>query len=91
MTWVVVDIKTALRSSKFPTNYNTIGGAKRAISRAINRGTVEYGHFVIKTLADYTDSVPVVTRYNLMTGEPFQIRADSPACCDPSTETYWSM
>jgi hypothetical protein len=28
---------------------------------------------------------------NLMTGKEMQIAADTPHCCDPSTETYWSM
>lgn len=28
---------------------------------------------------------------NLMTGELMEIEKDTPACCDPSTETYWSM
>jgi hypothetical protein len=33
-----------------------------------------------------------VTRHNLMTGKPFQIRADEAGTCvDPSTERYWSM
>ena len=28
---------------------------------------------------------------NLMTGVVIEIPADTPHCCDPSTETYWSM
>lgn len=28
---------------------------------------------------------------NLMTGKEIEIEADTPLCCDPSTETYWSM
>ena len=28
---------------------------------------------------------------NLMTGEMVRIEKDTPACCDPSTERYWSM
>lgn len=28
---------------------------------------------------------------NLMTGNEMQIAADTPLCCDPSSETYWSM
>lgn len=28
---------------------------------------------------------------NLMTGKEIEIREDTPFCCDPSTETYWSM
>ena len=28
---------------------------------------------------------------NLMSGETIEIDADTPHCCDPSTETFWSM
>lgn len=28
---------------------------------------------------------------NLMSGLPVTIDADTPLCCDPSSETYWSM
>ena len=28
---------------------------------------------------------------SLMTGKEIEIREDTPFCCDPSTETYWSM
>lgn len=28
---------------------------------------------------------------NLMTGKDIEIAYDTPHCCDPSTETYWSM
>jgi len=28
---------------------------------------------------------------NMMSGKPIQIAADTPRCCDPSTELYWSM
>ena len=28
---------------------------------------------------------------NLMSGKEMEIAYDTPRCCDPSTETYWSM
>ena len=28
---------------------------------------------------------------SLMTGADVEIAVDTPHCCDPSTETYWSM
>lgn len=28
---------------------------------------------------------------NLMSGKDVQIAANTPLCCDPSSETYWSM
>lgn len=28
---------------------------------------------------------------NLMSGKEIEIAEDTPLCCDPSSETYWSM
>jgi hypothetical protein len=28
---------------------------------------------------------------NLMSGKMIEIEANTPLCCDPSSETYWSM
>lgn len=28
---------------------------------------------------------------NLMTGEEIEIASDTPWCCNPASETYWSM
>lgn len=32
-----------------------------------------------------------ITVKSLMNGQDVQIAADTPLCCDPSSETYWSM
>ena len=32
-----------------------------------------------------------VTKTNLQTGKQYQERYDTPYCCSPSTETFWSM
>ena len=31
------------------------------------------------------------TKQNLLSGKEFKQRVNTPACCDPSTETYHSM
>jgi len=71
--------------------FRTAAGAKRATTCA-NRNAgrlaynwVEESWFLLK--------YPVgkkVTK-NLMTGEVIVIPEDTPYCCDPSTERYWSM
>jgi outer membrane protein assembly factor BamD (BamD/ComL family) len=33
----------------------------------------------------------MVTVKNLMTGKDIQIDRDTPWCCNPASETYWSM
>lgn len=35
--------------------------------------------------------VPMKKVRNLMSGKEIQIPVDTPLCCDPSSETYWSM
>jgi hypothetical protein len=35
--------------------------------------------------------VPMKTVKNLMTGEDVEIPVDTPWCCNPASETYWSM
>ena len=49
---------------------------------------------VIQFLLDmyYIKLEPIyVTRHNLMSGKPIQVALGTPLCCDPSSETYWSM
>jgi hypothetical protein len=38
-----------------------------------------------------SEPVPMVTRVNLMSGLEYQEPADTPLCCSPASETYWSM
>ena len=38
---------------------------------------------------EYFPTMKTVT--NLMSGKEVQIDRDTPHCCDPSSETYWSM
>ena len=35
--------------------------------------------------------VPMKTVRNMMTGIELEIPVDTPLCCDPSSETYWSL
>lgn len=35
--------------------------------------------------------VKMVTRINLMSGKEYQEAEDTPLCCSPASETYWSM
>ena len=40
-------------------------------------------------VALYKDNM--VERTNLMTGKKYLEEADTPLCCSPASETYWSM
>ena len=37
------------------------------------------------------DNTKYVERTNIMTGKKYMEAEDTPFCCSPSTETYWSM
>ncbi len=76
--------------------YPTEKGAKIALTRAINDGKKIRGTPAADCLT--TDATTFaktidrkVTKINLMSGKPFVDSINTPACCDPSTETYWSM
>ena len=37
------------------------------------------------------EPVPMKTVRNMISGRELEIPIDTPLCCDPSSETYWSM
>jgi hypothetical protein len=48
--------------------------------------------FEIAEFAFYTQNIAVtVTRTNLMTGKTYMEDVNTPRCCSPASETYWSM
>ena len=48
--------------------------------------------YAVASLEEYNkDVVKMVTKVNMMTGKEFQIASNTPAYCDPSCESYWSM
>jgi hypothetical protein len=44
-----------------------------------------------RELFDSTFPVGKITVKNLMSGKPVEIDADTPWCCNPASETFWSM
>ncbi len=48
--------------------------------------------YLIEDLAVFKATIEKTeVKHNLMSGKPFTQSVNEPACCDPSTETYWSM
>ena len=45
----------------------------------------------VAKLGDRWQATRMKTVRNLMSGKEIEIPADTPLCCDPSSETYWSM
>lgn len=71
--------------------YLTEGAARAARSRMLlneaNYLVVSHDIYVSR----YRQHIPTKTVRSLMTGEEVAIPVDTPRCCDPSTELYWSM
>ena len=86
MSYIVYQLGSTAKIKQFETS----AGAKRSAT-AMNRnaGAVEYAvaHFT------YYDTFVVhkKTVKNLMTGQAVEIDSNTPWCCNPASETYWSM
>lgn len=86
MTYVVYHIK----STQSIKSFNTASAAKRSTTCANrNAGAIEYAYADRET---YETRVVRTRRVrNLMTGKEIEIASNTPRCCDPSSELYWSM
>lgn len=58
----------------------------RNINRALHNNDRDWE---VMKYEDYKRMTKTVT--NLMSGKKVEIPLDTPLCCDPSSETYWSM
>ncbi|AMQ66044.1 hypothetical protein AAY80_211 [Stenotrophomonas phage vB_SmaS-DLP_6] len=87
--------------------YKTAGGANRSALAYIKRRLRAFDNGNKSALHDAQEaaknwSVMTIELYNsefrttkkvinMMSGKEIEIDVNTPACCDPSTETYWSM
>ena len=76
--------------------YNTYRGAKAARTRLFTtdwEDTTLPRLLWIVTEKEYNERHGNKTKTvkNLMTGKNIEIPLNTPLCCDPSSETYWSM
>jgi hypothetical protein len=68
-----------------------------ASAKAALTNMLKWGHlstrtdYAIATTEGYRDIEVTKTVKNLMSGEDVTISVNTPLCCDPSSETYWSM
>ena len=81
--------------SEFPNQgkryFETHAGARR--SATCSNRYLDQEFYKVLSVDDFAKEYPVGTKVvkNLMTGELIEIATDTPRCCDPSTETYWSI
>ena len=67
--------------------YEFIGRDEAGMKREVQ----ELKHLYPEPMFKFEINPTYKTVKSLMTGEDVQIAADTPRCCDPSSETYWSM
>lgn len=75
-------------------SFETEGAAKAAITREAKRGAIQAADFAVADsviFAKHIEKTELVTSIMAKPGDP-QIRqsVNTPRCCDPSTELYWS-
>ena len=71
--------------------FKTASAAKRSATCS-NRNANKVVYYVLAESV-YDERYPVGTKIvkNLMTGKDVEIAEDTPWCCNPASESYWSM
>ena len=69
--------------------YKTFGAAQATRTRLCRKAGWSVDQLLIVSRDTYR--TPKMTVKNLMSGVPVEIDADTPWCCNPASETYWSM
>jgi len=68
--------------------YKTAAAARAAMTR----NSLSGDEYAIASVEFFRNSIEKqVERRNLMSGKTFTQPINTPLCCDPSSETYWSM
>ena len=84
-------------NGKVTKYFNTLRGAKGSLTRLANSMKVSTGNLRAVSIADYNKTGAktadeMVEVVSIMGNKTVKIRRDDVGgCCDPSTETYWSM
>ena len=69
--------------------YKTFGSARATRTRLCNKAGYTVDQLNIIDTKHYKPKM--VTRKNLMTGLEFEEDVNTPNCCSPASETFWSM
>jgi hypothetical protein len=91
MSYVIYNKETTRKlDSKY---YATEAAAKAALTRAAKKdNTLIKADYTIAETNNFYDNIELmVERTNLLSGKKYMERANTPLCCSPSSETYWSM
>lgn len=99
MAYVVYNIESTklLRTPSggvgcYKTHYASEAAAKSALTRAVKKGKVVASEYAVAEFNTFQNTIEKTeTVRNLMTGQPVVQSVNTPRCCDPSSELYWSM
>ena len=95
MSYVVYHVETTylLKGNKGKETFATLTAAKSALTRATKTDptVVPTDYAISETIFFHEKIEKWVTKKNLMSGKPFKQPVNTPRCCDPSSELYWSM
>jgi hypothetical protein len=69
--------------------YKTFAAARATRTRLCNKAGWSAGELSIVDTKTYKPNM--VTRKNLMSGIEYQEDVNTPLCCSPASETFWSM
>jgi len=92
MSYYIVAKGTGLIVTDGPNRtraYKTWGAAQATRTRLCNKAGWTVDQLNIIATTHYKPKM--VTRKNLMTGTEYQEDVNTPLCCSPASETYWSM
>lgn len=70
--------------------YNKVIIAHLVKDYGFKQGTAAAYTYIVKNVSQVPMKKKVKVK-SLMTGKEVEIDEDTPLCCDPSSETYWSM
>jgi hypothetical protein len=95
MSYVVYEVEsTRIVSEKRygKTHFATEGAAKAARTRLIKKGKYNEDQLKVQDAQAYRMFIETtVERVNLMSGKTYRESVNTPNCCSPASETYWSM
>jgi hypothetical protein len=92
MSYVVYNLSsTKIVGSRSTKHWKSEAAAKAHLTRMGKMGYDVTQYAVAETSFYYANLEKTVTRVNLMSGQEYQERANTPYYCSPSSESYWSM
>jgi hypothetical protein len=77
------------KTAEIVKTFTLMSSARRSMT-CMNRNAGDV-YFACADMETYNRRNATRKVVNLMTGKEIKIAADTPLCCDPSSETYWSM